>query len=407
MPLRLVLATLLGLSSLCAAARGAEGPYDLHEWGVFKVSRNDAWAQRDMKEEWASFPKFFYRMWPERHLPWRGAVDKPVIFFHAEKAVKLQFTVTFATGKPLVWWPAASSPGEAGGLEPVGQPNRIVWYVDLQAQGQGFKASHEVPEGHWVQKLRAVAASAIQTYGDASNRRGGDQQEESFVYYDGIFQAPAGPKVARGANALVFETNSDHAWLDVLVIDRREKETFVGKAWTAKIEAGKQSTKVELVSAGDAKGEKETIERLRRELTDRLSAAGLNKDEAESLVKVWDEGFFARPGLTLLYRVPQETYEKWLPLTANPAPKKCVRVGLVLHTSLEPELEATVETQIKKLADEKFEVRDAARKLLAQIGGAAFPQLEKHFSDPDVETAKTCRAIVEGLDTKPALNAKK
>ena len=71
-------------------------------------------------------------------------------------------------------------------------------------------------------------------------------------------------------------------------------------------------------------------------------------------------------------RIPQESYEAWLPLTATPAPEKTVRVGFVFHAHLEPELDEHVEQLIKQLGVEDYENRIQAQAALLRIGGAAF-----------------------------------
>ena len=63
---------LLALLCCVAPLRAAETPltpaepYELHEWGVFSVPRNAVWSQMDMRAEWATFPNFFYRVWPDK-----------------------------------------------------------------------------------------------------------------------------------------------------------------------------------------------------------------------------------------------------------------------------------------------------------------------------------------------------
>src|SRR6266849_5608515 len=47
-------------------------------------------------------------------------------------------------------------------------------------------------------------------------------------------------------------------------------------------------------------------------LTKQLKDAGLFEDEARALADVWKQEFFQAEGVTLLYRLPQEEYEKLL-----------------------------------------------------------------------------------------------
>jgi hypothetical protein len=64
-------------------------------------------------------------------------------------------------------------------------------------------------------------------------------------------------------------------------------------------------------------------------LLEQLKDTSLFEDEAQSLVDVWKQEFFQAEGLTLFYRMPQEQYEKMLPLTMKPKTEKLIRVGLV------------------------------------------------------------------------------
>jgi hypothetical protein len=374
----------------------AEG-YELHEWGVFPIARNDAWAMSDLRAEWASFPDFFYRIWPDKRLPWRGAVDKPVIFFHGPAGTKIEFQVRFSEGRPLVWWPAALYPGD-------GLSQKQTDVLDYRLTLDDGKDVLPISKDHWVQALRDVKSSRVVTEGSWSGKRNVFDAEK-FVYYDGIMKAPAAPKVAREKGALLLETENDFDLLDVLVIDRSldGKNLSVGKSFIEKIAAGKQSTRIEMISVPEGEARTKKQAELLAEVQTRITAAGLNADEAESLIKVWRDGFLANKGMLVLYRVPQATYEKWLPLTAKPAPAKTVRVGLVLHTHLEPELDAYVEALIKTLSNDNFAERAAAQEALARIGGAAFPMLEKNSSNPDAETATACRELIKALDTRPAM----
>ena len=86
-------------------------------------------------------------------------------------------------------------------------------------------------------------------------------------------------------------------------------------------------------------------------------------------------------------------------------PKKIVRVGMVLHRHLEPELDEQVNRLIRKLGSEEFDVRDKAKEALLRLGGAAFPMLEKAAQNKDIEIANAARALVKALDVRPQLKA--
>ncbi|MBI3830485.1 MAG: hypothetical protein HY291_13275 [Planctomycetes bacterium] len=395
------------------AADQAEAPatYELHEWGVFMVPRNAAWANLDMKGEWSSMPKEFYGRLPQRDLPYRGPVAKPVIYFHAEKPVALKLTIRFADGMPTIWWPAAERPVFSG-MELKEDRSVLEFAPQLIKRNEKVLGSPaaanprklEVPAGHWVETLRAVQASEVFCAGGWGHI-GTSWDTERFIYYDGLMKPPATPGVDRQGARIVLDVPGSEIWQDVLLLERNAGKISVAEnwgGWDAALEAGAGRHEIFTLKISDEAG----LKNIAKELAKRLAAAGLNKDEADALVKVWEEGIFKQDGLTLLYRVPQATYDKWLPLKAEPAPTKTVRIGLVLQRHLEPELDARVEALIKKLNAEKFEERNAAEKELLQIGGAAFPMLDKGTKSEDAEVAAHCQALLKALDARPLLEKK-
>ncbi|MBI3829348.1 MAG: hypothetical protein HY291_07515 [Planctomycetes bacterium] len=403
MRLFLFTAVLVLAGSVFGGEAQPAGAYELHEWGVFSVPRNDAWAQHDMKQEWAQMPKEFYGRAPGRYLPYRGPVKKPVIFFHAQKPLQVKLTITFAEGSPMVWWPAAEEPANWGGYGK-NEPNRLVFSVFVKETPKGGANGAntiKVPEKHWMESLRAVKSEKIFCEGSFTNKMPGELWDsESFIYYDGLMKAPATPKVTREGEKIVVETPGDFVCLDLMAVERLGKSVRIAKNWSGWegiLDAAQRQTRLEMIPA-----QAEDFERLRKELVARLTKAGLNADEAESLAAVWNDGLFKNEGLTVFYRVPQTVYEKLLPLDAKPAPSKTVRVGLVIHERLEPELDACVAALLKQLGAEAFESREQALSELTKIGGAAFPALEKAAQGEDVEISKACRKILEVLDAKAA-----
>ena len=411
---------------------GGEATYELHEWGVFPVPRNAAWAMLDTRAELSTMPDFFFMVWPKERLPWHGPVTKPVIYFYPTSPLEVKLKIRFADGRPLVWWPAASSPVAGYGDEPA---NVLDYWLrvgefappgsserkrlDAMAKDGTKKFSRgsldlkempmpEVEKGHWVETLRAVPSAKIFTSGGHSMRGYDGDQVEKFIYYDGLMKAPATPQLARDGDALVVRSNYPYAISDLMVIDRDGAHTRIGKAWT-NVAAGEQTTRLEQIPAGDAKGDPKFIATVAEDFVKHLVAAGLTQEESVALEKVWHAGLFQHEGLNLFYRVPQETYDAWLPLTADPKPLKIVRVGIVLHQHLEPELEANVAALIKKLGADEFDTRQSAMQALMTIGGAAFPYLEAAIKSPaaDIEIANCCRKILEMLDARKGLESPK
>jgi hypothetical protein len=108
-----------------------------------------------------------------------------------------------------------------------------------------------------------------------------------------------------------------------------------------------------------------------------LKEAGLFEDEAAALVELNRAELFESEGVTLFYRMPQEEYERQLPLTLTPRAEKLVRVGLVVHPYCEPELAKRVEELVKDLGADAYAVREKAQERLEKMGRAAFVHLKK------------------------------
>jgi hypothetical protein len=213
---------------------------------------------------------------------------------------------------------------------------------------------------------------------------------------------PAAPGVSRQGDFLMLDVPGAEVWQDLMVVERDGKLVRAAAewgGWSEPLAEGEgRHLRIEM-KAADA----EHLKAIEKELAGRLVKAGLNPDEAGALVEVWRSELFGGDGLTVFYRVPQAVYDKWLPLEASPAPRKTVRLGLVLHQHLEPELDERLGKLIAQLGAEKFETREAARGQILRIGGAAFPLLEKHTADKDAEVANACRLILETLDARAEL----
>lgn len=132
-------------------------------------------------------------------------------------------------------------------------------------------------------------------------------------------------------------------------------------------------------------------------------ATGLTADESQSLLDVWKPGLFDRSGLTLFYRIPQTTYDQWIPLHLKPAPVETVRTGLVVHYHLEPELDRVITRLVSELGSDHYRIRDNAERRLHGIGGAALPAIRKIAESADVETAARARQLINSLDVDELL----
>lgn len=392
--------------------------YTLHEWGVFSATRDAAWAKQDMLAEWQTFPAFFRGILPGRKLFQTGElvpqyeqlnVWKPVIFIHNEKMTSIDLKVTFPNGRPVVWWPPAIEPNSVRQSK-TGNHLRFK-FIAVGPQEQKSKVGaalmrvplQKVASDHWLNELRKVKCSRVTVTGGVVPQSTKLGYADQFIYYDGIIPPPASPQVKRDGKSIVMTWQSDHDWHDVMIIEQLNGRVRIAE-WIDKLDAGKNERTIELTDVTDTKAK--ALGQLQAQLLARITAAGLNSDEAASMVNVWKKGLFERDGLQLFYRLPQKTYDKWLPLTINPKPAKTVRVGLVLHAHLEPELETRVKQLIAELASEEFPTRAKAEHELIRIGGAAFKWIEAAADSDDAEVAMRCERILRYSDASKFAPAK-
>lgn len=382
--------------------------FELHEWGVFTAPRNSTWLKQDMLVEWSSFPEFFHGHWPRKQLAYRGPVTKPVIYLHSKKTFDMRLEIQFADGRPLIWWPPAELPNDGGwGGKPIGRNKKADADSFLQFQlrvNDGLERQRKLPSSHWMQHLRKVQSAPVRSHNGYSQLKSHyeTREQEQFVYYDGVMKTPAAPSVVRIEDGIRLQTNAEHDLLEVFAIERGRGTLRFAASFIDCIKAGKNQTDFQWSTITPNLAQ-DSIHDLSQKLVTHLVDAGLNEDEADALLAVWGDGLLNRNGLTVFYRVPQKTYEQWLPLTCIPKAKKTVRVGLIVHYHLEPELEENVNALIKQLGSQKFNIRSSAEKELRDIGGAAFPFLEKELANLDPEIRARCKQMLKVKDLESKL----
>jgi hypothetical protein len=405
----IVATALAGLLLSAAPDANPEPPlkgFAVHEWGVFTVSDDVATMNADHRAEMEALPKFMYGQMTTRELPTHfipTRVKKPVVFFHAPQPIVVDMRVQFPGGTPLVWWPATETPAITNhGFDeaPMKQKvaNELSWKLYLLkpppqlGKQNGLK---EVGTGHWVKALRDVTCDDVYV---EVGQRGVEAQTEKFVYYDGLMPRGKGATIKVEKDRVSLKNEAQHPLYDVTVIDRRTpaKPRLVR---VAKLDGG-TTQETDWNDASEARW----LEKAAQTLQDQLKDAGLNEDEAKALVVVWTHDFFEADGVTLFYRLPQEEYDRLLPLTLKPRPEKQVRVGLVHQMHCEPGLADRVAKLVKQLDDDEFAKREAAQTELEQIGRAAFPHLVKLYAKTNApEPKRRIETLLEKYDAERAV----
>jgi hypothetical protein len=356
MPARAAVCVWLAVTTVAALASEpaapANGPlrdptgvkgYAVHEWGVFTIHPDLEMANAALAAEWADCPKELYRTEPPnlRNLPWRGGVDKPIVYFHWDGEQPppkqgLKMKVRFPDGRPVIWWPASQ---EGAGAAPAGQEvtDSLSWRLFLRKPPKGHGPAGERPRtpqvaaDHWYAQARTVKAEPVFSYG-GHNRGGTFIDAEQFVYYDGLMKPLAFLEARRTpAGAIVLDTTAPYPIHDLWCIDRTGSSAKLARV--PLVPPGKKTLDLDWKTVADDDWHAATAEALAAE----LEKTGLHADEARSLVAIWQPGFFHAPGLTLFYRLPQREYDRVTTLALDPLPETLVRVGIVHHAHAEPE----------------------------------------------------------------------
>lgn len=370
------LATFFGSTVYASEPLAPQKGLAVHEWGVFRVNDDVDFANAYLRAEWDDLPEFAYGYIKGRVVPqhW-GAFEeraKPILFFHAEKPTQMRVKVDFPGGMAGVWFPATEHPAVFANSKQPKVGSKLEWNLGVKQVPQGWRpktpAPPAVPEKHWIARIRQVKSDELFARYSPSPI---DVEREKFIYYDGLFPQTRWMKITVEKNRVGLISQVKHPVLDITVVDRRGDKVRVGRI--VKLDAGATVKEVAFAEIETALFATEATDTLLKQ----LGAAGLFKDEALALTDLWQKRLFETPGLHLFYRLPQEIYDALMPLTLTPKPDSVVRVGLVVHSHLEPDFADRIFELVQNFNSPKFVDRDNAWKRLLAIGPAALAQLQK------------------------------
>ncbi|HEV3202905.1 MAG TPA: hypothetical protein VGY77_00910 [Gemmataceae bacterium] len=377
---------------------------EVHEWGVFRVQKDIAYANADMRVIWDNLPKFVYGQLPGRELPkhWNNymIIDKPVIFFHSPEPVDIQLQVDFPKGMAAVWWPGTQRPAVHGGvIHSSLSSSTLEWKLRVKQPPKGnprIPGEMPVDPGSWVKTLRAVQAEDIFSYVGEENF---GYEKEKFVYYDGLLPKGNWVSISVTGDNITVVNQARNPVYDLTIIDRRPLER-IRVARLDKLEPRAEKKDLEFTQMETKNWPATGIDTF----VGQLKKAGLNEDEGASLVELWKQELFQTEGVTLFYRLPQEEYDQWLPIKIFPRPEKLVRVGLVQHPHCEPDLAERIQGIVKDLNDDNFVTREKAQKRLESMGSAAFVHLNRILNQSlPPETKRRIERLLQQYDAARAL----
>jgi len=414
----------------------------VHEWGVFSVFSEQKYANVNRNAEWGDLPNDFYRQFPQRRLVWVPAMNrKPIIYFYTKlPQMHVKATVCFAEGAPVVWWPACTSPADHqhGSLPKDKVFDTLSWDCLLGANlvlpeevVRGFSIGglrvesmkvqeFDLPKASWVADARLPDAALITVHG--SNLKRTERMEtERFLFYDGLVRAPDYLRCVKVADdAITVKNTAAFAIGQLFVVDRRSQRRDRGWAVGHQVAAIPPGGEIEIpTEAAQGAG---TLQRLHASVHKALLDAGLFAAEADSLLKIWHKDLLEAGGVTAFYVLPQAEYERMLPLeiqvgnwaVTRPAPgiaygavslprpaSPPVRVGIAHHPHFEmgPQVRQQVAELIRQLAAEDFATREAATRMLLELGPWAAPQIQETLKlKNNLDTTRRLERVLKNAD---------
>lgn len=387
---------------IALAADSVETPQKgllVHEWGVINVYNDVELANADMRAVWEGLPPFIYGNVDRRRIPQELVkVLAPVMYFHTPKDIDLQVKVEFPGGRPAVWWPANSNIARIArrAMTQATCDKHLEWRLTLKIPGGDTSGLQPLPKEHWLTACRAV--TAVDVLASVSGRRA---EREKFVYYDGLLPNPKTAELTVAADQVSLKNRARHPLLDVTVVDRRVPGK-IRVARAASVAAGAEVKPLEFKDGAAERWPAAAVD----ELLTQLTGAGLHEDEAKAMAEVWKKDFFATEGLTLFYRLPQEQYDRLLPLTVTPRPEKVVRVMLVHHPHCEPDLAERVMALVRQLDSSSFQERLDAHRRLQALGRAAFVHLVRaRNAKPSLEVKSRLDKLLEEFESERGFKA--
>jgi len=330
----------------------------VHEWGTFtSIAGKDGVAL-----EWrplngpTDLPKFVHTIQegsaglrdatPKADLTAAVRMETPVIYFYSHNEMDVSLKVDFPKGKITEWYPQA----------------RIVrtginWGRFKVMPGAALNLPAEYSPSHYF-AARETDSAPIQV----CSTDGKPGQQEKFLFYRGVgtFDLPLSVKL--DGDKVLLKNLSKSEIAQILVFENRG-----GKIGYRVLNAFNGETAIERPATD------QDIDLVIRDLRQTLVASGLYEKEADAMIKTWRTSWFEE-GLRVFYVLPREITDTVLPIDIDPKPSQLVRVLVGRAEVITPEMEKSVQQQVRMLGDPK--VREQAMIEIRKYGRFSEPILK-------------------------------
>lgn len=380
-----------------AARQGAPGDLVVHEWGTFlAMAGSDGISLDGMYHEEHALPGFVHaRSRDQLRIP--SAFIKgetPVIYFYTPQRQSVSVHVAFPRGIWTQWYPQAQTVGPhsvAAGSPPQLRNGHISWNAEI------------IPAGTEAPPLPGTARDALWNYArqvDAAfvkteDRTGPSPRAEydRFLFYRGLGQAALPVRVSSAAGGTVSAVDKARPGARHLFVLRVEN----GKGAYRYLPSLAPGQRVEGVipSMEGAPSLAEFTRKIGDDLAGRLVESGLYPKEARAMVNTWRRSYFETDGIRVLFALPQEWTDRFIPLTIAPQPKQVVRVMVGRVELLTPEREKRAEAAVQELFAPDAATRERGYAYLRDQGRYVEPILRRVMATTKwVRVETLCRRLL-------------
>ena len=422
-----LIATLpLAVSALCPAAEPAKSapapsPQKLvvHEWGTFLgVQGSDGTTLGGMVASEEALPSFVesrsYSTWDR--VTMRSKMETPVTYFYTDRPMTVNVHVDMPKGVLTHWFPMVANFGPpvertSPGSPPVPQsPEQLKSFLSWEkVELIPHKPNLAIEAGKVIPTLWRVKATDPWRFArdtDAAfvkvrSRNMLDWSEydfEKFLFYRGL-----------GTFDMPLQVQSSEVGNDVnLALLNRGPKPLTGMfaIWVNKDDvqfgplgalAGGGSRNVSLKSAlTTVLPINSGTHPMMKQVAEALMAAGLYEKEAWAMVNSWEKSYFRTPGLRILFILPREAVDNYIPIQITPRPQEMVRVMVGRTEVLTPSQERQIERWITELGAPDFKTRDAASAGLGRLGRLSEPALRRVMAiTQSAEVRKSANNLIQ------------
>jgi hypothetical protein len=402
------------------------GDFELHEWVVLVCSVNQPVANSASAFK-NTMPTFVSARRPDappgsRQLPMPAGVIR--IIGGSDRAAKIDVLLQLKSGRFISHWPEAQM-----------KSDRLLW-ADMQLSASAPPQVSSADPDHWFTKLRAGQSTYLVATGEKN--KGSDR----MLVYDAEIPITAPLKVqadSAGESSYRIVNTSDAPLHDLELykpadasgcrtaylpqLDPAKPKPATKPATTASAPKPEDvfasvSTKPATQAATQPATRPTTIasttqptgqliklapasgaaaQAIASAWKSRLDKIGLEPNDVELICSILAQYAIDGNHLTAIYQLDAAEMDRLLPLEVVPAPRKTMRIGLVIVKDVDPAIAQEVAALVKKLGDDDWSAREAASKSLAEIGASAKPQLESAAKSNDPEVAARAERLLAAL----------